>query len=209
MGRILNNGKEKKEIAFEWFGWTEDEKFTNGYETTNTGFARQMGITYPTMLKWRKQWHRIKEAEEAVEIDGQYDSKATLKKFAREADQKLMERIRSGKANANDFKIFYTVIDQLKEKTEMELKIGLSAEETARRNLAAIRSLQQGGYRMDEMPLQPGVLHDELCLPSGQHQTGDSAVAAVASPAGTAIPSPQEGEGQEADTGLQVEADRS
>ena len=55
-----------------------------------------------------------------------------------------------------------------------EIKLVISADERARRNLEAERELREAGYRMDEVQEEPTLLPEKLRLDSGQSPSSDS-----------------------------------
>jgi len=119
-----------------------------------------------------------------VQKGWKYDSEKALEKKLKAIDDSLMERSMAG--NTNALKIYYQRLGLLTEKTEV--KIGLSADEIARRNLDARRELEGQGYvrgeegqGVEKVQDESSLLHDQLCLDSGQGEAGDSEVGGVAS----------------------------
>lgn len=92
-------------------------------------------------------------------IEDNYDSEVYLDGKTHKVDAALLEACKKGSPGA--LKIYYQLMNRLVEKTEQEVKLGLSADELARRNLAAERELESGretGYRVEEVSEKPSLL---------------------------------------------------
>lgn len=73
-----------------------------------------------------------------------YNSESFLDERSYKVDKALMTACERG--NATALRTYYQLTNRLIEKSEQEVKIGLSADEITRRNLEADRQLREGGY---------------------------------------------------------------
>lgn len=102
-----------------------------------------------------------------------YDSQTWLEKRTPDADRALLEAIQNGKVGA--FELFYKLLDRLKDKSETEIRFGLTADEVARRNLEAERQLREGGFGVAEVLDESALLSQDIRENQGQ-QEGDNPV---------------------------------
>ncbi len=100
-----------------------------------------------------------KEVAKEKERDA-YDSQAWLEHRTVDADNALLEAIGAGKVGA--FELFYKLMDRLKDKTETEIRFGLTADEVTRRNLEAGNRLREGGFTMADVPDVPALLSEDI-----------------------------------------------
>jgi hypothetical protein len=190
--------EDKKNLAFEWFGWDDDTKFQKGYGTNMIQFAQELKIAYGTLCVWKRMWTKIdKKLEAALDEDASYNSMSFWKKNSKYVDQCLMRGCEKG--NPNAIKLVKQITGELIEKREDTLKLELSPDQVARRMLAITRDLRERGFRVDEMQVKSGILPDPLCISEGQRQTTDNTVGAVETPDRTGGDSPAE----KTDTGIQ------
>ena len=175
---IRQNFETKKNLAFEWFGWDDDTRFQKGYSYKMAPFAvKDLKISLATLQNWKREWIKINAPVTAVDENGDevYNSDFFLHKNLQYVDGLLLRGCE--KLNPNSLKLFFQRAGVLIERSEV--KIGLSAEEVARRNLESIRTLREGGFGVDEMQVKPGILPENVCLPAGLSQTIDSEMATM------------------------------
>ena len=86
-------------------------------------------------------WDRL-DGKDPVERKSKEASQGWLKGKGHEINEALIQSCKGG--NAQSLKLFFQLTEQLVEK--QEVKIGLNADEIARRNLEADRQLREGGY---------------------------------------------------------------
>ncbi len=102
-----------------------------------------------------------------------YNSQTWLEKRTPDADRALLDAIAAGKVGA--FELFYKLMDRLKDKTETEIRFGLTADEVSRRNLEAGNRLREGGFTMADVPDESALLPQDIRENQGQAE-GDSPV---------------------------------
>ncbi len=100
-----------------------------------------------------------KEVAKEKERDA-YDSQAWLEHRTVDADNALLEAIGAGKVGA--FELFYKLMDRLKDKTETEIRFGLTADEVSRRNQEAGNRLREGGFTMANVPDESALLSEDI-----------------------------------------------
>lgn len=101
-----------------------------------------------------------KKEEEKEKVRDSYDSQAWLEHRTADADNALLEAIRAGKVGA--FELFYKLMDRLKDKTETEIRFGLTADEVSRRNIEAGNRLREGGFTVADVPDVPALLSEDI-----------------------------------------------
>ena len=110
------------------------------------------------------RYYMKKQDEKKEKIDAQkaevYNSQAWLEQRTLDADRALLEAIQAGKVGA--FELFYKLMDRLKDKTETEIRFGLTADEVSRRNQAAGNRLREGGFTMADVPDVPALLSEDI-----------------------------------------------
>ena len=127
-------------------------------ESVVTAQDRMSQIGESTQYRIGKEDSKKEEAKaEEVEV---YDSQTWLEGRTLDADRALLEAIQAGKGGA--FELFYKLMDRLKDKTEVEVRFGLTADEVSRRNLAAEGELREGGFGMAKVPDEPALLPEGI-----------------------------------------------
>jgi len=98
-----------------------------------------------------------------------YDSKAYLESRSQEVDDNLLKACK--KLSPSALKVYYQILGKLIEKSETEVKIGLTADELARRNLEAERRVNDvgrgAGHRVESVPEKLPLLPDQVCESEG------------------------------------------
>lgn len=143
-----------------YFGWLEEHGFDS---SDKESYLEQLDMAeLPEVVKqWDNEYRGI------VPEQPDYDSKGFLQSQQARADMALLKACDSG--NAQALKILNQRTGQLVEDSKLEIsfdgsfytKVALEALERDRRE-------HQG---VDEVPQQPGILRENLRLPSGQGET--------------------------------------
>ena len=153
----------------------------NGRKENLKEFLRRNGLKKPTYDRFAAEWKFKKDekisAEEQYRRVWETDEQKDERRRA-EILNKLYDRVME-KGDHNAAFRFAQIKGWITEKKE--IRVGLNADEVARRNLEAERQLREGGYRVGEVQEKPPVLHDELCPPTGQGESGCDSVETLAS----------------------------
>ncbi len=92
-----------------------------------------------------------------------YNSQTWLAQRTPDADRALLDAIAAGKVGA--FELFYKLMDRLKDKTEMELRVGHTADERiqiAREIARELQEFNQGTDRGGEVPSESILLSENI-----------------------------------------------
>jgi hypothetical protein len=192
---------DQKNRFLDWLALTPEERFATGECASMSEEAKLLGVNYQNLINWKKQYEKVYTAKE--DEDGEYDSLKFLLKRNPYVDECLLKSCEKG--NANSIKIFKQLVGQFVEKSEQKVKLDISAESVARRNIESLKQLRTGGYGVDEVQVKSRILHDKLCIPSGQGDAGDNQMATVGTPENS-NPTP---ENTETTDSIQVETDRT
>ena len=148
---------QRRQEIYEWLERPEPKP-------TQTEFRKALKISYPRLAQIKADWNaeqRREETRERREVkirevmenslatrpteeiftfqEKDYDSDTWLRGRTKEADTALIRSCASG--NAASLKLFNQLINRLVEK--QEVKIGLTADEIAKRNLEADRRIKE------------------------------------------------------------------
>ena len=108
------------------------------------------------MIDKREAINKLSENLDAVD----YGSEEYLENNVSKIDKALLKACEDG--NASALKIYYQLTNRLIEQSEQKLKVVLTADEIARRNLLAERELQEfrgkTGYRVEEVSEKSALL---------------------------------------------------
>ena len=144
----------KYEIA-QILAMTPIERIVENKPCSMRAIAEHFNISDNTVRRIRADLNTyLARAEEGVDEDV-YNSLAFLKSRSRTADENLMRACAEGSPAA--LKLYKQLTGDLVEK--QEVKIVLTADEIARRNLEAERQLKVG-YRVEEVQDEPPLLSD-------------------------------------------------
>jgi len=129
---------------------TPVERVANGLPVSTGDIAKHFGVGEKKVLTIR---HNL-----SGELNGAVAKiwQKTEEQLRKEIEQFLY--IAASKGNPNSAKILAQMKGWLIEKSEV--KIGLSADEIARRNLEADRQLREGGYRVEKVQEESPLLPD-------------------------------------------------
>jgi len=161
---------KQKELKFiqEWVVTPVEEREFK----TQTALAEHLGYSTKTIST------TISKLKEAESIEG-YDSPDWLTRRTPDADRALLRAVQSG--NAQALRTFYQLLNRLTDKSEVELKIGLSAEEHRRIKRERDRRLQEelGKRASGTGSLLGGIqgvhiLSEEVCLDNQQEHSEKS-----------------------------------
>ncbi len=169
-----------KEVVLKHYKKWRDLPFGEKFPLTKIDFARLYDMAEVTLDHWDKLLDAPPEVRVTLTEDGEvYDSEAWLKGRTLDMDRALIESARKG--SPKSLELFYKLTGRkLIDKSEVDVKIGRSGDEIARANLRAERELRESGYRVEEVPKKSVILHEELCVGSGQCEAGDSQVGTLA-----------------------------
>ncbi len=140
--------KSKKMIElFRLVSMPTLERVERGLPETLIQMSEHLDVMYPTIIKWhhKAKLMGISKMDEAME-----KFEPVLPKSKDEEEWAIfMKQLTSDAATKGATAPTRTLYAQLKgkmPKTNIDLRIGLSADEIARRNLEASRQLEEGGY---------------------------------------------------------------
>lgn len=159
--------KDEKKIRLR--GW-DDTPPTKRRPRFQSQLAKELGVTSATLNTWRKKREAQKkvviplEGQHTPEGIGDYDSDEWLRNSTPEADKALVEAVKKGSPGAQ--KIFYQLIDRLREKSDREAEHKLDGSTIAPAVLDALEELDRQG--VVKLQIQPNPLPDKLCITSGQ-----------------------------------------
>ena len=148
---------EKKALYFNWLEMNKAERQSKGLDFGRKDLAVQYNLAATTLVKWEKEYYggmRAKEAlaEDLVVIrkDAELKAKAQIEaetppKTEEEEWEDFKEHLRKQAMKPNASAPVMTLYANLEGKLidKKEIKIGLSADDIARRNLIADRELKQ------------------------------------------------------------------
>ena len=139
------------------------ERGMNKLPVTPQEMATHLDVHVSTIYGWQKQfkdgdWFKQEKSDEEQKVEALY---------------KLQEEVMTGtNVPANKWETFFKLKGWYEPK--QEIRVGLSADEIARRNLLAERELRESGFGVEEVSEESGVLSKELRLDTGQSETGDN-----------------------------------
>lgn len=150
-------------IAYKWFSMTKEERIQSGFPTAQKDMASflTVGTTKMRDLKRAYMNKNFDTPPIAEIISGDYDSKKYLLSRSKEVDDGLIEAAKKG--NAQAARVIKQLTGELEEKP-IEVRIGLSADEIARRNAEADRELAEwnkrrsSGQRVEEVQAESSLL---------------------------------------------------
>lgn len=159
----------KKIEAFQWLGFTLEERFKRNLPVTQEEYAEKNQVSTRQLSNWKAEYDKVQSEKyhiEAEEDSGDYDSAAWLLTRTPNADKALLKAMQGGSPAA--LKLFYQLLDRLTEKSEHKVKLELNADEITRRNLEAERQLREGGYGMAKVPNELPVFSQDIRENTGQ-----------------------------------------
>jgi len=178
---------EKEELIFKWVAMSASQRKKSQLPTTSVGMAKHMGVGYTTFHKytnlyWAKKNTKVMDPgafkEEAS--DEEWDFERWKRDTAPVAADALSGALRRNMPSA--IKLYYELTGEYVQK--QEIKIGLTGDETARRNLEAEKELRESGYsvgtgrqRVEEVTDKPALLLKDVREDTEQGGTGDNPVA--------------------------------
>ncbi len=176
---LQNISIQNRQVAYDWFDQSPQERETNSGE-----MRKSLHLSAPRfrLLRddWRKDRQRSKvETREVKKIRQQMndvllpeDSRIIVEhgnkivpedEEIEEGDSELQQVLRNlfrlSKKNSNAAKVWLQATNNLVEKAEV--KIGLTADEIARRNIEADRRIRVG-HRVESVPEKPPLLPDKV-----------------------------------------------
>jgi len=143
---------EERAAWLKWYVLTDKERTAQGYPLTQQEYKKVLNISHETMINWGK----VAQAEGIYPVkmrkpnkrrplpEGQKEITPDDIEWAR-----FMRQLTADAAEKGATAPTRTLYAQLKgkmPKTNLDIKIGLSADEIARRNLEATKQLKEGGY---------------------------------------------------------------
>ena len=180
MEEIPQKIRTTKEAAFKhYLEWRKLPKYER-ILVTKSDFAHQYGMTLRTLEQWDE---RIDNPISKRKIE-KYDSESFLKDRTLEIDEALIQSCIKGSPKA--LELFYKLTGRkLIDKSEVDVKLGLSADEVIRRLLNAEREARELNNGDNEMSGKSEVLHDKLLSSPRQRGAGDNPLATLATPDNT------------------------
>ena len=135
--------KTKKKVALEWFAMDEVERFKASLPMDKQKLAKHLRVGLTTIKDWESRYYANKIGENLEEA-GKLPAVVDEQEYARDEVQEVLDALHQmatvGKS-AFAAKTFLQAKGEFVEKSEV--KLGLTADEIARRNLGAEQELKQ------------------------------------------------------------------
>ena len=137
---------------------------------TKKAFALAHGVVEQTLTNWDKRGNDLDRQLNDLPIEEQIKVFRSL----------MFKIIQNPSASTMDRKLFAEMYGLRTDKTEVKVKIGLTADEITRRNLEAERQLRGEGFRalprpgVEEVQDISPLLPDEVCLDSESQYSPNS-----------------------------------
>jgi len=137
---------------------------------TKRAFALEHGVVEQTLTNWDKRGNDLDRQLNDLPIEEQIKVFRSL----------MFKIIQNPSASTMDRKLFAEMYGLRTDKTEVKVKIGLTADEITRRNLEAERQLRGEGFRalprpgVEEVQDISPLLPDEVCLDSESQYSPNS-----------------------------------
>ena len=166
MGRSFRLPATARQLVFDYI--------KDGKRITLKQFLKDHKMQKATFFRYEgeynlveKQTTTLTKAEAFEEKKGIYlraQGIAVPRKTSEEKDEELvlkaLKKMAVDDHNASAAKFYLQAIGKFEEKSETKVKLELSAEEHARRNLEAERRLRDSGYGVEEVQKEPPLLSE-------------------------------------------------
>ena len=153
---------ERKQLVYDWLDTAPEQR------TSEKEFRQSLRLGYRTFKNLRIEWQVEKTLENKREvqlagaygaIEKQMSDPVNIAEDGKRwtaMEQAIYQKGLDGTVKAQE--LYARLKGKLKD--EIEVTIGLSADEIARRNLEAERELREAGYRMEEVQEEPPLLSE-------------------------------------------------
>jgi len=156
---------EKRKMAMGWFAMHPEERLRAGLPPDKTKLRTYLGVKSSTLNGWEAKFFEEKTREimehslyhEADEVEQPQEQYSLSEK------EQVLNALRDlciKHGNAFAGKTWLQAKDEFVEK--QEVKVGLTANEIARRNFEAERQLRKAGYRVVEVQKEPSLLPQNI-----------------------------------------------
>lgn len=128
---------KERELFLQWLPLSTEQRVEQGLALTMAGEAKSLGVANTLVYKWKRRAEAAAIIEPTTLSEQEQADALFLKELTRD--------VTAPHSKTSD-RLLYATIRKMIPKTNIDLKISLSADEIARRNLEATKQLTEGGY---------------------------------------------------------------